>query len=96
MKLTCLPLGLLKKIGRYLHVIDHVKLQMMMVAKIEETRIIRLRYRYEPIKIKNITCKYVKGEFLLTWSHNGHNMFWHDRKSRSNREAVKCMDDLLN
>lgn len=61
-------------------------------------RIIRLRYRYEPYSRYNITCRYdsIKGEFILEWSSGDFNMLWRDRHSNSNREAVKCMHDLLN
>lgn len=94
--LVNLPSVLLRKIGRYLPVIDHVKLEMVIRQKIENPRLLRLRFRYEPLIIGNISCNYVVGAFRLKWSHNGYNLHWNDNRSRSNREAIRRMDDLLN
>lgn len=71
---------------------------MLIREKLETVRILKLRYRYEPYSKYNIICVYdsVKGEFLLKWSSDDFNMLWYDKHSKSNRDAVKCMYDLLN
>lgn len=96
MTLRHLPLDLLRAVGKYLPVIDVVRLQTIVKQTIEKPEVLKLRHSYEPYVFKNITCSYHKGAFVLHWKVDDWAMKCYDRKSHSNREAVKCLHELLN
>lgn len=91
-----LPRDILVRIGRLLFVNELLQLQKALGRELEDLNIISLRYRYEPYTYQNIVCNYVRGSFHLVWTHGDYTLHWNDKRSRSNREAVKSMYDLLN
>ncbi len=82
-----LPEELWLIISRFLKVVDVVRAQMVFKTKMENPRILRLRYRYEPYTYKGIECIYKNSRFVLTWNK----MKIYDRHSLSNKQATKSL-----
>ena len=68
---------------------------MTLKRQIENPKMLRLRFKYEPYSLENIKCTYKSGCFILQVNNCGHRMRCYDRRSLSNRQAVKSLRDLL-
>jgi len=86
-----LPKELWLIISRYLKVVDVVRAQMVFKTKMENPRILRLRYRYEPYTYKGIECEYKNSRFVLKWNK----MKIYDRHSLSNKQAAKSLLNIF-
>ena len=86
-----LPTELWFIISRYLQVVDVVRAQMVFKVQMENPRILRLRYRYEPYTHKGIDCVYKNSRFVLKWNK----MKIYDRHSLSNKQAAKSLYNIF-
>jgi hypothetical protein len=86
-----LPTELWFIISRYLQVVDVVRAQMVFKVQMENPRILRLRYRYEPYTYKGIDCVYKNSRFVLKWNK----MKIYDRHSLSNKQAAKSLYNIF-
>ena len=86
-----LPEELWLKISRFLKVVDVVRAQIVFKIQMENARILRLRYRYEPYTYEGINCIYKNSRFVLTWNK----MKIYDRHSLSNKQAAKSLYNIF-
>lgn len=91
-----LPKEILRKIGRYIYIIDVVRLQMVLKCKIENDYTTRLRWKYEPRVTKHITCIYQNNRFVLHLNHGKNRLTLYDARSGSNRQAIHTLEKLFN
>lgn len=90
-----LPTEILRKIGRYIYIIDVIRLQIVLKCKIENDSTMRLRWRYEPRVTKYITCCYRNNRFVLHLKHKNNRLTLYDARSMSNRAAIQSLEKLF-
>lgn len=90
-----LPIEILRYIDKYLYVKEVVRLQIAIRQQLRLKHNLHLRWKYEPYSIKGLSSVYKDNCFIVTWKTNNQSIKIYDRKSLTNRQAVRSLGQLV-